>query len=88
MRYKGEDPCKASVTLIADFCLFLHKEKKLTVQTIEGYRTAINNVLKAETSVDVGTDPHLTALLKNLTQERTTVKSRLPKWDLQLVLKD
>ena len=76
----------APVTLITDFLLFLHKQKKLSIATIEGYRTAINKVVKVKTGVDIGTDANISALLKNFAQDKVTDKSMIPKWDLSIVL--
>ena len=53
---EGRDagPFTATPQLIADFLLYLHEERKLVYSTIEGYRTAINHVVKGSTGVDIG----------------------------------
>ena len=62
-RSKGLDPIQASTPNIADFLLYLFKQKGLSPITIEGYRTAIAGAIKYATGIDLGTDPALSALI-------------------------
>ena len=83
---RGQDPCKATVSLIAEFLNHLHENKKLSVSTIGGYRTAIGKVLKVTQEIDIGHDEFLSSLIRNF--ERDSVKKQsLVLWSLPLVLK-
>ena len=83
---KEADPYQASIPLIADFLCELHEKKEYVISTIEGYRTAISHVLKAEIDLDVGNDPHLKSLIANFARDSSRTRTMLPKWDLALVL--
>ena len=59
------DPFQASFLLIADFLLHLFQERKLTFNSIEGYRTAIPGPIKLSTGLDVCHNPMLQNILKS-----------------------
>lgn len=70
---------------MADFLLFLRDEKKFTVPTVKGYRSALSLVLRPS-GVNVTESPELTALVRSFSQEVPARSLALPKWDLSLVL--
>ena len=41
---RGVEPCKASISQVAEFFLYLHQELGLSVPVVEGYRAALNHV--------------------------------------------
>jgi len=53
---------------------------------VEGYRTAINKVLKAVKGLDIGKDTALPDLLNNFRRDMPIRKSTVLNWDLSLVL--
>ena len=81
------DPLQAPVNVIASFLTYLHEEKELVVSTIEGYRTAISNTLKAVRGEDIGKDPDLSSLMANFVRDNTKIRPSLPCWNLSLVLR-
>ena len=80
------DPIKASIPQIADFLLWLFQELRLSPGTIAGYRSSLANVFRANGRVSVGSDPDLTALMRNFHIQRPRIRRLLPSWDLALVL--
>ena len=83
---RGCDPFAASISLIADFLCFLKDEKKLSLSTIEGYRSAIAGTLRHVTGLEVGKDCALSSLLANFARDKTVKDKRAPGWDLAFVL--
>ena len=71
--------------MIADFLLEKHNQGRAPI-TIAGYRTAIAKTIKIKKGIDLGQDPHLSALLRNFEIERPASRNRTPDWDLALVL--
>jgi integrase len=71
---------------VADFFLHLFEVEKRSPVTIEGYRSAINTAWNAmgRSLLD---SFHLGQLLKNFKAERPRSVHRVPKWDLNLVLR-
>ena len=80
---KQINPIKASPTVIADFLIFLFRDKKCQVSTIKGYRSTISNTLKFKSGYDIGSHPIISELIKT---QRPVERSLAPKWDLSLVL--
>jgi hypothetical protein len=78
-------PLKATIPLIADFLIHLRDEKKFTVPTIRGYRSAIALALKT-VNTDVTSSAELTALLRAMAGEIPPRQLAPPKWNLTLVL--
>ena len=54
----------------SDFFLHLHTEKHLAISTIAGYQMAIANTLRATSGAEVGRNPALKSLLRNIEMER------------------
>lgn len=71
---------------MADFLCHLHEEKHLASSTIEGYRTAIGQVIKATTGQEIGRSSELSSLLSHFDRQGQTSKVPIPAWDLALVL--
>ncbi|XP_069129272.1 uncharacterized protein [Argopecten irradians] len=80
------DPIKASVQLIADFLLYLFRERNLASGTIAGYRTTIASVLSFHDRREVGSSTSLSALIRGFSLDRPRVRQLAPQWNLALVL--
>ena len=80
------DPFTASVAVVGDFLLHLF-DQKLAISTLEGYRMAIANTLRATSNVEVGRCDTLKALIRNLQIDRVRTRRPPPDWDLSLVLR-
>ena len=83
---RGINSDKANVSDVADFLLHLHNDKNCSISTITGYRTAISQTLSFVNGAQVGMDPVLTNLIKNLKISRPPRVVKAPEWDLNLVL--
>ena len=75
-----------SVPQLADFFLYLFREKALAPATVDGYRSAIANTLARSGSTHIGPSPELSALLRSFHTERPRTASLVPAWDLSVVL--
>lgn len=84
---KGIVPQKAEVQQVADFLLHLTNEKKLSISTVKGYRTAIAKVLLYSQGTDISANPVLSDLVSALEHDRLKISKKFPKWDLGLVLR-
>ena len=73
------------VTSVADFLMYLFKDKKLQPSTIDGYRSAIADKLGNET-VNISKDDNLTRLLDSFHRDRPKGWRGIPSWNLSLVL--
>ena len=74
-----------SVNQIADFLLHLLKERKLQPSTIEGYRTAIADMVGND-KVNISKDENLTRLLDSFHRDKPKGRWGVPSWNLSLVL--
>ena len=74
-----------SVTQIADFLLYLFSEKNLQSSTIDGYRTAIADMLGND-SLNISKDENLSRLLDSFHRDRPKGRRGIPSWNLSLVL--
>ncbi len=83
---RDANPLEAAAPLIADFLLYLHSIKRLKYRTIEGYRTAISQTLKATTGTTISECPHIANLLANFARDTEAQAKPIPNWDLALVL--
>ena len=68
---------------IADFLLYLFKERKLQPSTIEGYRTAIADMVGND-RLNISKDKNLTCLLDSFHRDKP--RRGVPSWNLFLVL--
>ena len=64
------NPLLATESVVSDFLLHLHTEKLLAISTIAGYQMAIANTLRATSSAEVGRNPALKSLLRNIEMEQ------------------
>ena len=64
--------CSLSATesVVSDLFIHLHTEKHLGISTIAGYQMAITNSLRATSGAEVGRNPALKSLLRNIEMER------------------
>ena len=74
-----------SVNQIADFLLHLFKERKLQPGTIEGYRTAIADMVGNDKQY-ISKDENLTRLLNSFHREKPKGRRGVSTWNLSLVL--
>ena len=74
-----------SLKQVADFLLYLFKERQLQPSTIEGYRTAIADMLGND-PVHFGKDESLTRLLDSFHRDKPKGRWGVPAWNLSLVL--
>ena len=74
-----------SVNQIADFLLYLFKERNLQPSTIDGYRTAIADMVGND-KLNVSSDENLTRLLDSFHRDKPKGRRGVPSWNLSLVL--
>ena len=74
-----------SIAQIADFLLYLFKERNLQPSTIEGYRTAIADMVGNE-KLNISKDENLTHLLDSFHRDKPKERWGVPSWNLSLVL--
>ena len=74
-----------SLKQVADFLLYLFKERQLQPSTIEGYRTAIADMVGND-PVHFGKDESLTRLLDSFHRDKPKGRRGVPAWNLSLVL--
>ena len=74
-----------SLKQVADFLLYLFKERHLQPSTIEGYRTAIADMIGNDT-VHFGKDENLIRLLDSFHRDKPKGRWGVPSWNLSLVL--
>lgn len=66
--------------------IFLFNEKKFSISTIKGYRSALAQVYHHR-GLDLSNNADISSLVKAMEIERPVVRSQIPKWDLSLVLR-
>ena len=74
-----------SVNQIADFLLHLFTERNLQPSTIEGYRTAIADMVGND-KLNISKDEHLTRLLDSFHRDKPKGRRGVASWNLSLVL--
>ena len=74
-----------SVNQIADFLLYLFKERNLQPSTIDGYRTAIADMVGND-KLNITSDENLTRLLDSFHRDKPKGRRGVPSWNLSLVL--
>lgn len=80
------DPVSVTIKSVADFLLYLFRDKKCQISTIKGYRSTISNTLKFISGRLIGSDPVLSELMKSFELQRPVQRSLTPKWNLSWVL--
>ena len=73
------------MTQIADFLLYLFSEKNLQPSTIDGYWTAIADMLGND-SLNISKDENLSRLLDSFHRDRPKGRRGVTSWNLSLVL--
>ena len=77
------NPFSATESVVSDFLLHLHTEKHMAISTIAGYQIANASTLRATSGAEVGRNPALKSLLRNIEMEQapstsfSRVESRL-----------
>ena len=74
-----------SISHIADFLLYLFKERNLQPSTIEGYRTAIADMVGND-RLAISKDENLSRLLDSFHRDKPKGRRGIPFWNLSLVL--
>ena len=74
-----------SVNQIADFLLYLCKERNLQPTTTEGYRTAIADMVGND-RLNISKDENLTRLLDSFPRDKPKGRRGVPTWNISLVL--
>ena len=64
------NPLSATESVVLDILLHLHTENHLAISTIAGYQMPITNTLRAISGAEVGRNPALKSLLRNIEMER------------------
>ena len=64
------NPLSATESVVSEFFLHLHTEKHLAISTIASYQMAITNTLRATSGAEVGRNPALKLLHRNIEMER------------------
>ena len=62
------NPLSSTESVVSDFLLHLHMERHLAISTIAGYQMAIANTLRATSDAEVGRNPELQSLLRNISK--------------------
>ena len=81
------DPLTATSVLVADFLVYLFKERKIQARSIEGYRSAIAFHLKRSTGYDLSDCSVLSDLVRGFKRERPPRPRLQVNWDLSVVLR-
>ena len=74
-----------SVAQVADFLMHLFQDRKLQPSTIDGYRTAIEDMIGNDKR-NVGKDENLTRLLDSFHRDKPKGRRGVLTWNLSLVL--
>ena len=80
------DAYTASPALVADFLLWVASARSAFYSTLAGYRSALSHVLRLSTGYCPGTCPVLSQLMQSFKRTQPRPSSRVPQWDINLVL--
>ena len=80
------NPLSSSESVVSNVLLHLHTDTHLAISTIAGYQTAFASTLRATSAVEVGHNPALKSLLRNIEIEQGHHHLHFPEWNLALVL--
>ena len=84
----GRNPLSASLPLLAEFLVYLFRERRVSLQTIKNYRSAIAFYWRSTSGFKVPEkDRVLADLFRGFARERPSVRKHTVDWDLSLVLK-
>ena len=84
---RGIPPEDAGPPLVADFLLFLFRDRHCSARTVASYRSALGNVLRFTSSYDPANDKIISQLIKGFKRQRPPTVSKVPHWDLGIVLR-
>ena len=84
---RGMNPFAADSPCVAEFFTFLFENRKASVRTIRGYRSALGAKLRHSSGFDPGQDEVLSQLMRSFLRERPIKSRSLVKWDVGLVLR-
>ena len=73
------NPLSATESVVSDFLLHVHTEKHLAIATIAGYEMAIASTLRATSGAEVGRNPALKSLLRNIEMEQRHHQRHFPE---------
>ena len=82
---KGHSISRPSIPKVADFLLFLHSKKRLSISTIKGYKAMLSAVFKLKIPL-ISNSPVLRDLLRSFEIVRPVRALRPPLWDVLKVL--
>jgi len=80
------NPIDVTLQQVADFLNYLFTEKRLSISSIRGYRTALGKVLSYGSGLDLTNCSILTDLISAFARQRPQIHPEFPKWDLHVVL--
>ena len=84
-RGRGVAPVNATVPLIVDFLVHLHRDKGLSVSAVKGYRAALNSVLALK-GMDLTDSRPISMLIRNFSKSVRPEELRSPACNVTLVL--
>ena len=84
-RTEGHSISRPSIPKVADFLLYLRRKKGLSVSAISGYRSMLSAVFRFHLP-EISSHQVLRDLIRSFSLERPAAVSRVPPWDLSLVL--
>ena len=85
MCQRGISPVAATIQQIADFLVYLRREKLLSLSAVKGYRSALNSVF-ALRGMDLSASRELSMLMRGFKKSLSPQEVRPPEWDVTLVL--
>ena len=85
-RKEGRSVSRPSLPKVADFLLYLHEVKHLSVSCIRGYRSMLSTVFRWKVP-ELATSQVIRDLLRSFSVQRPVVRVSPPGWDLDRVLK-
>ena len=83
---QGLKPESATSVLVADFFVYLFKERKVQARTVESYRAALQFYLLRTSGYDLSKCTVLTDLVRSFKIERPVLLKTPVKWNLSIVL--
>ena len=84
-RKEGHSISRPSLPKIADFLLYLHSVRRLSLSCIKGYRSMLSSIFRWKLP-DIASDPVLQDLVRSFLVQRPFPRLSPPSWDLNLVL--
>ena len=85
-REKGHSISRPSLPKVADFLLYLHEVKKLSVSGIRGYRSMLSLVFRWKLP-DLSSSSVIKDLIRSFYIQRPVRRISPPEWDLDVVLR-